>query len=338
MHHGRLTVDLDALAQNYQQLNRLASDGAGAVVKANGYGLGAVPVAQRLLAEGCRRFFVATEQEGAQLRPELPQNAQIFVFSGEAEAPGLIPVANQPDQLRDGPFALHVDTGMQRLGFRPEELPAHPPPHLKLLISHLACADTPEHPLNARQQQRFDVVRARFPSVPASLANSAGILNGVSGVGRPGIGLYGGNPWAQRPNPMRCVATLEGQVLQVRAVRAGEAVGYGGAGSLARDGVVAIVGIGYADGVPRLLSGQGAIAFRGQRLPFVGRVSMDLTHVDATGTPLRKGDWVEFFGARVSVDEVARQAQTIAYEVLAGIGNRVVRRYAQGGILREGSA
>lgn len=332
MHHGRLTVDLDALAWNYRKLNGLASEGSGAVVKANAYGLGAVPVARRLVAEGCRRFFVATEREGMELRPALPQDAELFVFAGEAQAPGLIAVANQPQQLRDGPLALHVDTGMQRLGFQPEELPAHPPAQLRLLISHLACADTPEHPLNARQQTRFEAVKRRFPGVPASLANSAGILNGVPGVGRPGIGLYGGNPWAERPNPMRCVATLEGQVLQMRHVRAGEAIGYGGAGSLGRDGVVAIVGIGYADGVPRLLSGGGAVAHHGRRLPFVGRVSMDLTQVDATGAALRKGDWVEFFGAQISVDEVARQAQTIAYEILTGIGGRVRRRYIPTGV------
>ena len=327
MHHGRLTVDLDALAENYRTFDRLASAGAGAVVNANAYGIGAAAVARRLAAEGCRRFFVATEREGIELRPALPDDGEVFVLSGEATAPGLIPVANQPAQLRAGPIAVHVDTGMQRLGFQPADVPAHLNP--RLLLSHLACADTPEHPLNALQQQRFDAVKARFPNVPASLANSAGILNGVPGVGRPGIGLYGGNPWAERPNPMRCVATLEGQVLQVRNVRAGDPIGYGAAGSMPRDGILAVVGIGYADGLSRLLSGKGAAAFRGKRLPIVGRVSMDLTHVDATGVALGAGDWLEFFGPHISLDEVARQTQTIPYETLIRVGSRVERRYVE---------
>lgn len=326
MNHGRLIVDLDALADNYATLKARAAGDVAAVVKANAYGLGALPVARRLAAEGCRQFFVATESEGVALRPALPKDADIFVFSGEAQAPGLIAVANHAAQLGPSPVALHVDTGMQRLGFPWDAVPAAAE-KVRLLISHLACAETPDHPFNAEQIRRFEAVAERFPGVPTSLANSAGILNGVAGLGRAGIGLYGGNPWADRPNPMRPVATFEGQVLQVRSVRTGETVGYGAGRALDRDAEVAVVGVGYADGVRRSLSNRGAAAFAGKRLPIIGAVSMDLTHLDATGTGLARGDWVEFCGPNLSVDEMARRADTIAYEILTGIGNRVERRY-----------
>ncbi len=325
MNHGRLIVDLDALADNYATLKAHAAGGVAAVVKANAYGLGALPVARRLVAEGCRQFFVAAEAEGVALRPVLPKDAEIFVFSGEATAPGLISVANLAEQLGASPVALHVDTGMQRLGFPWDAVPKVA--KVRLLISHLACADTPDHPMNATQIRRFEAVAAQFPGVPTSLANSAGILNGVAGMGRAGIGLYGGNPWVDRPNPMHPVATFEGQVLQVRIVRAGETVGYGAGRTMERDAEVAVVGVGYADGVKRLLSNRGAAAFDGKRLPIIGTISMDLTHLDATGTGLKRGDWVEFCGPNMSVDEMARGAGTIAYEILTGIGPRVERRY-----------
>ena len=325
MGHARLTVDLDALAANYRAFRARAPDGVAAVVKADAYGLGMAPVAARLAAEGCTRFFVATEAEGLALRETLAGDCDIYVFSGEASAEGLVPVVNQPSQLRGGPVAFHVDTGMQRLGFAPEDVPDHP--EAVLLLTHLACADTPDHPLNAVQLERFEAVAARFPGVPVSIANSAGILNGVRGIGRPGIGLYGGNPYSDRDNPMRTVATLEGQVLQVRRVRAGESLGYGASRVLARDTTVAVVGAGYADGVPRLLSNRGAVAVRGIRLPILGRVSMDLTQVDATDVAVDRGDWVEFFGPTVGVDEVAAWSDTMAYEVFTGIGRRVARRY-----------
>ncbi len=328
MRHARLTVDLDALAANYRVFRARSADGAAAVVKADAYGLGVAPVAGRLAEEGCERFFVATEAEGVALRGVLAADCEIYVLSGEASAEGLIPVVNQTSQLRPGPIALHVDTGMHRLGFAPDEVPDHA--DVRLLLTHLACADTPEHPLNALQLERFEAVAARFPGVPVSIGNSAGILNGVRGVGRPGIGLYGGKPYADRANPMRCVATFEGQVLQLRRVRAGETVGYGGTRRLELATRVAVVGAGYADGVPRLLSNRGEVAFGGVRMPVLGRVSMDLTHVDATDVAVQRGDWVEFFGPTVGVDEVAAWADTIAYEVLTGIGARVERRYLPG--------
>ena len=195
-------------------------------------------------------------------------------------------------------------------------------------MTHLACADTPDHLLNQEQLARFQAIAARFPGVPASIGNSAAILSGVGGIGRPGIGLYGGNPFAGPHNPMRCVVMLEGEVLQVRKTPAGVPVGYGATHVTERDAVIAVVGIGYADGLPRALSNRGEAASGTARAPIVGRVSMDLTLVDVTDLPpVQAGDWIEFFGRGVGVDEVAAWADTISYEILTGIGDRVSRVY-----------
>ena len=330
MTHARLIVDLDALAANYRKF-RSASKGPAAVVKANAYGLGLEPVARRLATEGCRQFFVATQAEGRELRRILPDAGtfDIFVLSGVVDGAGLIPVVNHPAQMRAGPIALHVDTGMQRLGF--DDLDAETIPadaEVRLLVTHLACADTPDHALNSEQLSRFKALAARFPGVPTSIANSAAILTGADGIGRPGIGLYGGNPFVAQENPMRCVATLEGEVLQVRKVMAGTSVGYGASHVTERDTTLAVVGIGYADGLPRALSNCGQSAFKATRAPIIGRVSMDLTLVDVTDLPpVAPGDWIEFFGNSVGLDEVAAWAGTISYEVLTGVGNRVSRMY-----------
>ena len=331
MTHARLTVDLDALAANYRRFCERASGGSAAVVKANAYGLGVAPVARRLAEEGCRQFFVATDAEGRELRGILPDADafDIFVLSGAVEGDGLIPVVNHVDQIRAGPVALHVDTGMHRLGFDEIDFDTIPADtEVRLLMTHLACADTPGHSLNGEQLARFQAVAARFPGVPTSIANSAAILTGVEGIGRPGIGLYGGNPYAGEDNPMRCVATLEGEVLQVRNIPAGVPVGYGATHVTGGDTVVAVVGIGYADGLPRDLSNRGQAAIGNVRAPIIGRVSMDLTLVDVTDLPpVAPGDWMEFFGHSVGIDEVAAWADTISYEILTGVGNRVSRLY-----------
>ena len=331
MTHARLTVDLDALAANYRKFRERASGGSAAVVKANAYGLGVGPVARRLAAEGCRQFFVATDAEGRELRRILPdtETFDIFVLSGVVEGEDLIPVVNHADQMRAGPIALQVDTGMRRLGFDDFDAERIPPgTEIRLLMTHLACSDAPDHPLNAEQVARFQAFAARFPGVRVSIANSAAILTGVEGIGRPGIGLCGGNPYTAQDNPMRCVATLEGQVLQVRKTPAGVPVGYGATHVTPRDTVIAVVGIGYADGVPRALSNRGQAAFRTITAPIIGRVSMDLTLVDVTDLPpVRPGDWIEFFGSSVGIDEVAAWAGTISYEILTSVGNRVSRTY-----------
>jgi alanine racemase len=342
---GRLRIDLDALAANFQAFQAAAAPGASAaVLKADGYGLGARPLARRLWREGCRSFFVATAAEGVTIRTVLPE-ARIFVFEGvwretldELLRHALIPVLNHGGQLdcwlacaAGRPAAVHIDTGMQRLGFPADAQPGtFAGLNLVLLVTHLACADEPRHPLNRQQLDRFRRVHAGFPGVPASIANSAAMLLGrefASALGRPGIGLFGGNPCPGSANPMATVVALEGRVLQMREVGAGETVGYGGSWRADAPCTLAIVGVGYADGLPRLLSNRGAVWLAGERRPIIGRVSMDLTAVDATGLAVREGDWVEFFGAHVELDEVAGWAGTIGYEVLTRLGPRLARCY-----------
>lgn len=344
---GRLQIDLAALVANYRAYCakcEVGERGVGGVVKADGYGLGVEAVSRALYGAGCREFFVATCEEGVTLRDVLA-DARIYVFEGSmpdnAErlaAARLIPVINHADQLeawrpyRSQPMAIHVDTGMARLGFDETIAAATFAGFaVELLVTHLACADIPDHWLNAEQLRRFARVTARFPGLRTSIGNSAGMLldAAFSGdLGRPGIGLYGGNPFSDRANPMQCVATLSAQVLQVRAVAAGASVGYGATYVAADDREVAVVGIGYADGLPRLLSNRGEASINGRRCPIIGRISMDLTLVDVTGQRVVPGDWVQFFGDQISVDEVGRWAESFAYEVLTGIGPRVARVYS----------
>ncbi|MFW6094453.1 MAG: alanine racemase, partial [Pseudomonadota bacterium] len=309
-----------------------------------GYGVGGAAVAEALWRAGCRDFFVATAEEGVALRGTLA-DARIYVFEGafddtaaELAAHRLVPVLNHRGQLHswrraapDMAAAVHVDTGMHRLGFdcdlAPGDLGDVP---VALLLTHLACADEPEHPMTRLQLERLGAVRALLPGVPTSIGNSAGILQGAAlcgDLGRPGIGLYGGNPFVAGPSPVQPVVTLEGRIVQLRWVAAGEAVGYGATFTADAPMEVAVVGAGYGDGLPRLLSNRGAVALGGVRCPIVGRVSMDLTTVDVTGLGARVGDWVELFGASVSVDEVAGWAETIPYEVLSALGRRPVREF-----------
>lgn len=342
---ARLTIDLEALAANYALF--VAAAGAAncaAVVKADAYGLGAEPISRRLWAEGCRSFFVATAEEGRALRGVLPR-AKIFVLDGvNRETAGVVREAGLTPVLNDAvevacwrsnapgvPAAVHVDTGMERRGFDSRLDPADCRGlSLALLLTHLARADEPGHPFTALQIERFKAVSARFPGVPVSLCNSAGTLTCPDAVGdlvRPGIGLYGGNPFSGAPNPLRPVVTLEAQVLQVRPVAAGSPVGYGGTHATDASTRLATLGIGYADGLLRSLSNRGCVAWQGARLPMVGRVSMDLTVVDAGSQPLAAGDWVEVFGAELPIDELAERAGTISYELLTRLGPRVARVY-----------
>lgn len=337
---ARLRIHRAAIGANYRLFRQAAGSArVGAVVKADGYGLGAATVAAVLWEHGCRDYFVADADEGLQLRAALP-DARIFVFEGvrddtviELLGQDLVPVLNHSDQVdlwrRDGggrPAAVHVDTGMHRLGL-PDDVQSADLRGIRvnLLLTHLACADEPQHPLNAIQLERLGRVRDRLPGVPVSIGNSAGVLNGAAfagDLGRPGIGLYGGNPYRAGASPVRPVATLEARILQLRQVAVGDTVGYGATFTASAPMEVAVVGAGYGDGVPRLLSNRGAVAVGGRRCPIVGRVSMDLTTVDVTGHGARLGDWVEFFGPAVTVDEVAAWAETISYEILTGLGRR----------------
>jgi alanine racemase len=225
---------------------------------------------------------------------------------------------------------------MGRLGFpwdevRPELFEGF---DVSLLVTHLACADEPNHPLNALQVKRFAEAAAHFPGVPTSIGNSAGTLSGTATRGdlcRPGIALYGGNPFLDGDNPMSPVVTLEARILQIREVEAGATVGYGATHVADGPGSIATLGVGYADGLPRGVSSRGEILIGQQRAPIVGQVSMDLTTVDISNiTPVPKvGDWVEVLGKGIGVDELAAWADTIGYEVLTGLGLRTAPRYLQ---------
>ncbi|MCC0043636.1 MAG: alanine racemase [Brucellaceae bacterium] len=364
---GRLTIDLDALAANYRRLAALSAPAeTAAVVKADAYGLGIEHAVPALAAAGCRTFFVAYPAEGLAARAAAP-DARVFVLSGPmsersagviAEA-GLIPVLKSVDDIAlwrrvsGGRAALHVDTGMNRLGVSESEAAVFAAENaggetipLVLVMSHLACADNSGHPLNRQQLESFQRVEALFEGIDSSLANSAGIMLGGDyrcALTRAGIALYGGRASNAGDNPMRPVVTAETRVLQVRRVSAGGAVGYGAAAKVERDSIVAIAATGYADGYHRAASGtgvplretiaRGACGFAaGQRVPVVGRVSMDLTAFDVTdcAKSVAPGDWIELFGPNIPVDEVAEAAGTIGYELLTGLGRRYERVYVGG--------
>ena len=344
---GRLTVSLSALAANYATLKAHARGDVAAVVKADGYGLGAAAIASKLRSQGCSEFFVATCDEGIQLRQALPEET-IYVLEGaHAQSlqalinANLTPVLNTPAQCAawsatSRPAAVHVDTGMQRLGLpyaQAVQILEQSNLTPTVLVSHFARADEPQHPSVAEQLSRinpvFETLRESCPSLRLSLCNSAALLQGVGPehLGRAGIGLYGGNPYDDQPNPMQPVVTMHARVLQVREVASGVAVGYGGSYVTASATRLAILGVGYADGLPRLLSNKGRVWLAGQYCPIVGRVSMDLTAVDVGSLVVEEGDEAEIFGSHVPVDEVAHHAQTIAYEILTGVSRRMVRAY-----------
>jgi alanine racemase len=317
------------------------------VVKADAYGLGAEPVAKALRLAGCETFFVATLDEGIALRAVLGGGPEIAVFNGpltgsadEYPAHGLTPVLNDLGQVQawrraNAPAILHVDTGMSRLGMTARELSlfTNDPIPLVGLVSHLACADAPEHPLNAVQLARFTAIKAQFPRLRASLSASSGIFLGRDyrhDLVRPGAALSGVNPCPGTPNPMRQVVTLKGKIVQVREIDRGESVGYGAAHVMPEPGRLAVVAVGYADGWLRAMSHRGSGAMAGRRVPLVGRVSMDLITFDVSALApgrARPGDTIELLGAGYGVDEAAADAGTIGYEILTALGARYHRIY-----------
>jgi alanine racemase len=361
-----LTIDLDALAANYRHLRDLAGAAeCAAVVKADAYGIGMAVAAPVLWRAGCKTFFVATLAEARALRALLP-DAVIYVFCGLLpgtaamfRAHDLRPVLNSAEEIGEWaaysasvgeklPCAVHVDSGMNRLGLAADEVEAVASARdlwaamtLSLVMSHLACADDPTHPKSDAQLQAFDRLRALLPEALASLANSAGILLGryyTYDLVRPGIALYGGHPRRQGPNPFQPVVHLKGRILQVRNVAPGETVGYGATRTLKRASRVATVAVGYADGFFRALSNRdgadGLVVYIGAHAaPVLGRVSMDLISVDVTGVPediSQRGAWVELIGPNVTAQEFAARAGTIDYEVLTNLGRRALRRYIGG--------
>jgi alanine racemase len=353
-----LEVDLAALVANWRMLAALVAPAdCAAVVKADAYGLGARQVSAGLAAAGCRSFFVATLDEGIALRNALPASCEIAVFNGPLPGSAeefvwhrLIPVLNEPGQIADWvetlrrhgrlPAMLHVDTGMARLGLTEREfarladvLSQDGTTRWCGLISHLACADQPEHPLNDLQRARFASMRGRFGGIPASLAASSGIFLGRGfhfDFVRPGAALYGINPQPGASNPMGQVVRLKGRIVQIREVERGESVGYGATHVMDHPGRLATVAVGYADGWLRSLSQRGSGRVGGERVPLLGRVSMDLVVFDvSTADPslARSGGFIELLDDDYGVDAAALDAGTIGYEILTALSRRCHRVY-----------
>ena len=356
-----MTIDMAAIAANYRRLRAMhPASRVGAVVKADAYGLGAAQIAPRLAAEGARDFFVAHLAEALALKPLLPPDAQVFILNGLAPgteancaaAENIIPVLNTPEQARNWyavsmdqpralPAALQVDTGMSRLGLDEGELDdvlswpafAEKAP-IRLLMSHMACADIPGARANADQIARFARFCARLPSVPRSLANSAAAMflpEAAGDVLRPGLVLYGVDPGTTGAADMQPAVSLEARVIQLRDIPAGAGVGYGFDYISDRPLRVVTISAGYADGWPRSLSNRGAVWFEGHRLPILGRVSMDSCVVDVTALPkgsIRPGDRVELIGPNQSVSDLAELIGTTPHEILTGLGRRFSRVYA----------
>jgi alanine racemase len=359
---GILTIDLAAIEANWRALGRRAMPAeCAAVVKADGYGLGLEPVAKRLAKAGCKSFFVADLGEARRLRAALPDQA-IYVLDGllpnTAAAFAEInarPVIGSLVELAEwdafcsaqkwtGGAALHVDTGMNRLGISANDAAALAPRiraenhGITLLMSHLACADQPDNSLNQKQMALFREVRLLYRGIPSSIAASSGIFLGNPAhcdMVRPGAALYGVNPTPGKANPMQPVVELKAHVLTVRNVGKGETVGYGGVWTARHASRLAILAAGYADGYLRSASATDEapgtdVMVAGKSCPVVGRVSMDLMAVDITGLPdeaVRRGDLVALIGDDVTLDDVGNKAGTIGYEILTSLGRRYHRVY-----------
>ena len=359
---GLLTIDLAAIEANWKALARRAMPAeCAAVVKADAYGCGIEPVGTVLAKAGCKTFFVADLLEARRLRNVAPE-ATIYVLNGLM--PGTAetfadlhvrPVIGSLTELAEwdaftatsgwqGGAALHVDTGMNRLGLSPEEAAALAPrvranAHgITLLMSHFVSSEEENHPLNDKQIKLFREIRVLYRGTPSSLANSSGVFLGSAAhcdMIRPGAALFGVNPTPKRNNPMQSVVGLRGRIVVVRDVKRGETVGYNAGWTTKRDAQIAVVAVGYADGYLRAASASDARSgaeaiIAGQRCPLAGRVSMDLLAVDVTDLPagaVKRGDMATLIGDGVSVDDFAARADTIGYEVLTSLGRRYHRIY-----------
>jgi len=359
---GVLTVDLDAIVANWRKLEKTAVPAeCAAVIKSNAYGLGLEPVARALSKSGCKTFFVANLDEARAARAVAP-SAAIYVLNGFIQNTGegyaksdARPVIGDLNELAEwdvfcrrtgwfGGAAIHIDTGMQRLGLTISEAQGLVPrinagDHgITLVMSHLACAENLHHPMNARQLASFREIASLFTGVPASLSNSSGIFLGppfLFDVVRPGVALYGVNPTPEADNPMQAVVELKARVLQIREVERGESVGYGATWTARRPTRLAIVSAGYADGYFRAGGSndgtRGAeVMVAGKRCPIAGRISMDVMAVDVTDlekNAVRRGHMVTLLGDGITVDELAHHFGTIGYEVLTSLGKRYTRIY-----------
>jgi alanine racemase len=337
-----LRVNHGAIVENWNFFRKHAPGSAvAAVVKADGYGLGAETASAALAQAGARVFFVATSQEGARVRRALGEGPQIFVLNGPADdidllqANKLTPVLNSLAQIKAwdarAPAALHIDTGMNRLGVGPEELPhamsALKDTTLALVMSHLACSSDVKHAFNATQLRRFVDAAALFPRAPRSLAATAGALIGADyhfDLIRPGIGLYGSGALDSDNPKLATVATVEAPIMQVRDVEQGETFGYGATYAAPHKLRTATVALGYADGYLRSLSSRGYGVLAGAKRAILGRVSMDLIIIDVTGcAEAQPGAMVEFLGPNATLDEIAKLAGTAPYEILTTFAGMV---------------
>jgi alanine racemase len=353
-HAPRVIVDLDAIAANWRTLSARHGAPTAAVIKADGYGLGAAPIAARLYAEGCRHFFVAHLGEALSVRKAIPSGLLAVLNALPQEVADaclphdIAPVLGTLAEIdafaavcraagRAYAALINVDTGMNRLGLPAADVARAAEPDrlrgidLRYVMTHLVSGEIADDPLNAVQRARFADACAHFPGVPTSFANSSGIFLGSafrSDLARPGAALYGINPTPGQPNPMRPAVGLHARVLQLRDLRVGDAVGYNATFVAAAPMRLAVAGIGYADGWHRSHSNRGAAFFDDVRLPLVGRVSMDLTTYDASAaTHLRQGDWIELIGPHCSPDDAAAAAGTNGYEVLTALARRCERIY-----------
>jgi alanine racemase len=365
---GILTIDLDAIIANWRKLEKTAVPAeCGAVVKANAYGCGAAEVSRALARAGCKTFFVATVEEAAVVRAAVP-DATLYSLGGFFQQTGdayakidCKPVIGDLNELAEwdvfcrrsgwsGGAAIHIDTGMNRLGLTVSEAQGIIPrinagDHgITLVMSHLASAELLNNPANAKQLAAFREIASLFTGVPASLANSSGVFLGAQfqfEIVRPGAALYGVNPTPEADNPMQQVVDLKARIVQIRNIDRGETVGYGGTWTARRPTRLAIVAAGYADGYFRAASAndgtRGAeVVVAGKRCPIAGRISMDLTAVDVTDldkSAVRRGQMVTLIGEGITVDEVAHHFGTIGYEVLTSLGRRFVRIYKGGDVV-----
>jgi alanine racemase len=344
-----LTIDLGSLRQNYLNLsNQLKSSELASVVKADAYGLGVKEIASTLLAAGCKTFFVATLDEGIELRQILP-TTKIYVLHGVLAdtaklfvSNNLIPVLNSLEQIEEWRShkhhvaGLHVDTGMGRLGLTPKEylntdrLKNY---NIDLIISHLACAEQNEHPKNKDQLDLFKLLLNTRSARHVSLAASSGIFLGPNyhfNLCRAGASILGINPTFNLPNPMEQVVSLRAEIIQIRSVDTPQTVGYGASYQVTKPARIATLAVGYADGYMRTLGNKGVTYIGEYEVPTVGRISMDLTTVDVTNIPdnlLSVGTQVDLIGPNNSIDQIAKQAGTIGYEILTALGKRFERRY-----------
>ncbi len=350
-----LSIDLNAIAANYNLLKKkVAPASCSAVLKADAYGLGVDKVAPRLWQEGCRIFFVASIDEAIKLREKLPE-AEITTLNGLLTEEiqyyyvhRILPTLNDLGQIdtwatfcrqhHPMPAAVHLDTGMSRLGLSPveqDQLVENPAKlhdfEFRYLLSHLACADCPEHPMNERQRADFLDISSRLPTTTRSLAASSGIFLGIGwhfDMVRAGICLYGGKPNDALPNPLASVIKLDGIVLQIRDVDSPATVGYGATHQFTDKSRIATVAVGYADGYLRSASKQTKAYWGETALPLVGRVSMDLITFDATKAKgLKAGDTVQLIGPHYDINDLSADAGTIPYEILTSLGHRYRRQY-----------